>query len=111
MQDKARPFFAKRRTTDGEIVLESRRECDLATVDELNEALRTIIEQHPDQVLVDLSQATFVDSSTLASLTAAAKQVRTSGGSFRVVGAIAPDVRRVLEIGGLDKYLLASNQK
>jgi len=57
-------------------------------------------------VVVDLAQATFVDSLTLGSLTAAAKQVRASGGSFRVVRAAAPEVRRAFEITGLDKYLL-----
>jgi anti-anti-sigma regulatory factor len=35
-------------------------------------------------VIVDVARVTFVDSVTLSSLTAAAKQVRVGGGSFRV---------------------------
>src|SRR5215212_8494005 len=64
----------------------------------------------PDELIVDLSQTTFVDSLTLGSLTAAAKRLRTNGGRFRVVGATAPEVRRALQITGLDGYLKANGE-
>lgn len=51
-----------------------------------------------------------MDSLTLGSLTAAAKQLRTNGGRFRVVGATAPEVHRGLQITGLDGYLEASGE-
>ncbi len=66
--------------------------------------------EEPKEVVVDLARATFIDSLTLGSLTAAAKQVRASGRSFRVVRAAAPEVRRAFEITGLDKYLLLPPQ-
>ncbi len=109
MHDEPRPFFARRLSSDDHVVLELGGECDASTLDEL-EVLREVISEQPHEVIVDLAQATFVDSLTLGSLTAAAKRVRASGGSFRVVRAAAPEVRRAFEITGLDKYLLVSTQ-
>lgn len=34
--------------------------------------------------------------------------MRTNGGRFRVVGATAAEIRRALQITGLDSYLLAA---
>jgi anti-anti-sigma factor len=110
MQDEPQPFFAKRRSRDGRVVLALGGECDASTLDELNEVLRDVLAEQPSAVVVDLARATFVDSLTLGALTAAAKQVRASGGSFRVVRATAPEVRRAFEITGLDKYLLVPAQ-
>jgi hypothetical protein len=63
--------------------------------------------EQPHDVIVDLGRVTFVDSLTLGSLTAAAKRVRLRGGSFRVVRAVVPEVRRAFQVTGLDTYLLS----
>ena len=105
MRDQPRPFFVKRRSADGQAVLEVGGECDAATLDELNKALGELVSQNPAEAVVDLAEVTFLDSLTLASLMAAASRVRAGGGSFGVVGVRA-DVRRVFEITGLDRYLL-----
>jgi anti-anti-sigma factor len=110
MHDEPQPFFARRRSGDDHAVLALGGECDASTLDELNEALRELLAEQPNEVVVDLARVTFVDSLTLGSLTAAAKQVRASGGSFRVVRAVAPEVRRAFQITGLDKYLLVPTQ-
>jgi anti-anti-sigma factor len=81
-------------------------DCGAATLDRLNETLEAAIDRHPHEIVVDLAEATLVDSMTLGSLTAAAKRVRAHGGSFLVVGAQATEVRRAFEITGLDTYLL-----
>ena len=109
MHDEPQVFFARRRSTNDQVVVEFGGECDAATLEELNEALRDVLAERPMDVVVDLRQVTLVDSLTLGALTAAAKQVRTRGGSFRVVGAVAPDARRAFEITGLDSYLLVPN--
>jgi anti-sigma B factor antagonist len=85
-------------------------DCDAATLDRLNATLEAAIDQRPEDILVDLSEATFVDSLTLGSLTAAAKRVRATGASFGVRG-VAGEVRRAFEITGLDKYLLQATRK
>ena len=103
--DELQPFFAKRVSVNGQAIIKLGGECDAATLDNLNRVLREAASERPDELVVDLSEATFVDSLTLGALTASAKHMRTNGGRFRVVGATAVEVRRALEITGLDSYL------
>jgi anti-anti-sigma factor len=98
IRDEPQPFFAKHRSSAREAVIECGGECDAAAIDELNRLLGEVVATQPERVIVDLGQASFVDSVTL---------VRTRGGSFEVVGATAAEVRRAFEITGLDRHLLA----
>jgi anti-sigma B factor antagonist len=100
-----RAFFLSTRDTDGTTHVRIGGECDAGTFAELDAALNALSAGSRD-VLVDLAAATFVDSMTLGSLTAAAKRVRADGRSFSVVGAHAPEVKRAFEVAGLDRYLL-----
>jgi anti-sigma B factor antagonist len=108
MHDQPEPFFARRQSGEDHAVLTLGGECDGSALDELNEVLRELLAERPSGVIVDLARVTFVDSLALSALTAAAKQVRVGGGSFRVVRAIVPEVRRAFQITGLDKYLLVT---
>jgi anti-sigma B factor antagonist len=110
MHDQPQPFFANHVSSNGQAFIKLGGECDAATLDQLNGVLQEAMAEQPDELIVDLSQTTFVDSLTLGSLTAAAKQLRTNGGRFRVVGATATEVRRALQITGLDDYLEASGE-
>lgn len=110
MPEEPRPFFAEQRSIGDRVVVRIGGECDAATLDRLNGTLDAAVDQRPQDVLVDLAEATFIDSLTLGSLTAAAKRVRASGGSFRVRG-VAGEVRRAFEITGLDKYLLQATKR
>ena len=105
MAEEPRPFFAEQRSIDDRVVVRIGGECDPATLERLNATLDAAIEQEPQEVVVDLADATFVDSLTLCSLTAAAKRVRANGGSFRIQ-SVAGEIRRVFELAGLDNYLL-----
>ena len=69
---------------------------------DLREQLHAVIDEHPSAVVVDLSKATFVDSTVLGVLVGSLKRMRTRGGHFRVV---SPDgeIRRVLELTSLDR--------
>jgi anti-sigma B factor antagonist len=111
MAKEPRPFFAEQRPVDDRVVLRLGGECDAGTLDRLNAALAAALEQRPQEIVVDLAETTLVDSLTLGALTAAAKRVRANGGSFRVVGAVAAEVRRAFEITGLDKYLLQATTR
>jgi anti-anti-sigma factor len=108
MADLPQPFFAKRRSNNGRVVIELGGEWDMATLEQLNEVLREAVAARPSEVVIDLALATFVDSLTLVALTEAAKQVRRNGGSFQIVRVSASEIKRALEITGLDAYLLAS---
>jgi anti-sigma B factor antagonist len=72
-------------------------------------ALRTAILSQLDipeteQLVVDLSRTSFLDSSALGVLIGALKRVRESGGQFDVVLPPSP-VRRIFEITALDRVL------
>ena len=54
------------------VVIELNGECDMGTLDQLNEVLREAVSAQPGELLVDLGHATFIDSLTLGALTAAA---------------------------------------
>ena len=105
MPEEPRPFFTEQRSIDDRVVVRIGGECDAATLDRVNATLEEALDRRPHDILVDLGEATFVDSLTLGALTAAAKRVRATGGSFRVRGVVG-EVRRAFEITGLDKYLL-----
>jgi anti-anti-sigma factor len=81
-------------------VLVLRGEHDLATKDDLSETLRSLIETHR-VVVADLSEAEYVDSSTLAELVRADRAARAAGKHFRLQLGTEPIVERVLEISGL----------
>jgi anti-anti-sigma factor len=109
MADLPQPFFVNRRSNNGRVVIEIGGECDMATLDRLNEIVREAVAAQPSELVIDLAHATFIDSRTLGLLTSAAKQIRSNGGSFKLVRASAPEIKRALEITGLDAYLLASS--
>jgi anti-anti-sigma factor len=108
MADLPQPFFARRRSNNGRVVIEVGGECDIATLDALDKIVREAVAAQPSELVIDLAQATFIDSLTLGLLTSAARQIRSKGGSFKLVRACAPEIKRALEITGLDAYLLAS---
>lgn len=104
---RPQPFVAAVRSVGDKTIIELRGECDASSLNELNTAFSHALGRSPRSVIVDLRRATFVDSLTLGTFTAAAKRVRAGGGSFKVVGVKNTEVRRAFEITGLDKYLLA----
>jgi anti-anti-sigma factor len=105
MPELPQPFFAKRSSNNGRVVIELGGECDLATLDQVNEILREAVAAQPSELVIDLAQATFVDSLSLGALTRAAKQIRSNGGSFQLVRASEPEIKRALAITGLDSKL------
>ena len=89
---------------DQAIVVELSGELDIATASRLRDAF-----VHPDvlsaqAVRVDLTQVSFLESTTIGLIVSACKHIRASGGSFSVIcGEGSP--RRSLEVMGLIEYL------
>jgi anti-sigma B factor antagonist len=79
-------------------------ECDLATATQLQEALAPMRSPDVDEVIVDVSELTFMDSTGLGVLVGALKRIRESNGSFKIAGAKGA-VARVLEVSGLDRII------
>jgi len=77
-------------------------EIDLSNAPELKEALTGIIDAGAHSVLVDLSDATFIDSTTLGVLMGAVKRVRPGGGELAIV-CHDQNIRKIFEITLLDR--------
>ena len=82
-------------------VVSAEGEVDLHTAPQLGELLRSVESGH---VILDLTEAVFVDSTTLNILIASDKRLRDEGRQF-AIAAGNPTVARVFEITGLDRAL------
>ena len=77
-------------------------EVDLSTAPELKEALAEVTDGGARGVLVDLSNATFIDSTTLGVLMGAVKRLRPLGGEL-AIACHDPNIRKIFEITMLDR--------
>lgn len=77
-------------------------ELDLHTAPQLREALTSAIDAGRRQVLVDLSDVAFMDSTALGVLVAGLKRTREAGGDLALVVPQGPP-RKVLTLTGLDR--------
>ena len=77
-------------------------EVDLYTAPELKSELLRLVAEEPERIVVDLSGATFVDSTALGVLLGAVKRLRLAGGELVIVCADL-NIRRILSITLLDR--------
>jgi anti-sigma B factor antagonist len=77
-------------------------EIDLHISPEVAKSLRSMIEEKPKQVIVDLTKVTYLDSSGLAVLIEGMQNVQKYGGKFGLAG-VQDDVRHVFDIARLDQ--------
>jgi anti-sigma B factor antagonist len=83
-------------------VIELGGEVDLYTAPEFKERLVQVIEDNKKHLVVDLSKATFIDSTTLGVLVGGVKRLRPSGGSLALV-CTDQNISKIFEITGLDR--------
>ncbi len=89
--------------SNGRAIVFVRGEIDMSAGPEIRDALSTAQQGSPD-VIVDVSDVTFMDSTGINALLRAHRQV-SPGGSLWVVGATSA-VRRVFDITGVSELLL-----
>ena len=77
-------------------------EIDLATAPDLKGALGDAIDGGGRRVLVDLSEATFIDSTTLGVLMGAVKRLRPLGGEL-AIACVDVNIRKIFELTLLDR--------
>ena len=77
-------------------------EIDLYTAPEFKERMVELIESGKKQIVVDLSKATFIDSTTLGVLVGGVKRLRPTGGSLALV-CTDENITKIFEITGLDR--------
>ena len=83
-------------------VIELGGEVDLYTAPEFKERMVQVIEEGKKHVVVDLSKATFIDSTTLGVLVGGVKRLRPAGGSLALV-CTDQNITKIFEITGLDR--------
>jgi anti-sigma B factor antagonist len=88
---------------NGTFVVAAGGEVDLYTAPELEQALAGPLAEGTSQLVVDLSEATFVDSTALHVLLRAARQLDPDTGELIVV-VPDPNVRKVFEITGVGRF-------
>ena len=77
-------------------------EVDLYTAPEFKKELLDAISQGAKQVIVDFSETTFIDSTTLGVLVGGVKRLRTNDGQLSLVCSDR-NITKIFEITGLDR--------
>jgi anti-sigma B factor antagonist len=77
-------------------------EVDLYTAPEFKQQLLDVIAKGAKDVVVDFSDTTFIDSTTLGVLVGGVKRLRTNGGQLSLVCSDR-NITKIFEITGLDR--------
>jgi anti-sigma B factor antagonist len=87
---------------DGTSLISLAGEVDLYTAPEFKQQLLEVIAQGAKMVLVDLTDTTFIDSTTLGVLVGGVKRLRTNDGQLALI-CDDRNITKIFEITGLDK--------
>ena len=77
-------------------------EVDLYTAPEFKQQLLNVISEGGKDVIVDFTDTTFIDSTTLGVLVGGVKRLRPAGGSLALV-CTDQNITKIFEITGLDR--------
>lgn len=89
------------RTAGTWTVITARGELDLSTSETLRAALESGFTDETPRIAVDLTDVSFMDSSSLGVLVATLKRAREQGGELQLVG-VHGSPAKVMELTGLD---------
>jgi anti-sigma B factor antagonist len=87
---------------DGTYVISLTGEVDLYTAPEFKQQLLDVISQGGKDVVVDFSNTTFIDSTTLGVLVGGVKRLRAQDGRLEIVCSDR-NITKIFEITGLDR--------
>jgi anti-sigma B factor antagonist len=88
--------------SDSVYVISLAGEVDLYTAPEFKQQLLEVIAQGATNVIVDFSNTTFIDSTTLGVLVGGVKRLRTNDGQLTLVCSDR-NITKIFEITGLDR--------
>ena len=88
--------------SDDTYVISLAGEVDLYTAPEFKQQLLEVIAQGASNVIVDFSNTTFIDSTTLGVLVGGVKRLRTNDGQLTLVCSDR-NITKIFEITGLDR--------
>ena len=87
---------------EGIAVIDLKGEVDLYTAPEFKQHLLGQVENGVLKVIVDFTDTTFIDSTTLGVLVGGVKRLRPAGGSLALV-CTDENITKIFEITGLDR--------
>jgi anti-sigma B factor antagonist len=87
---------------DGSYVISLAGEVDLYTAPEFKQQLLEVIGQGAKHVVVDFTDTTFIDSTTLGVLVGGVKRLRSNDGQLSLVCSDR-NITKIFEITGLDR--------
>jgi anti-sigma B factor antagonist len=87
---------------DSSYIISLSGEVDLYTAPEFKQQLLEVINQGAKEVIVDFSNTTFIDSTTLGVLVGGVKRLRTNDGQLALVSSDR-NITKIFEITGLDR--------
>ena len=87
---------------DSTYVISLAGEVDLYTAPEFKQQLLQVISDGAKNVIVDFSDTTFIDSTTLGVLVGGVKRLRTNDGQLSLVSSDR-NITKIFEITGLDR--------
>jgi anti-sigma B factor antagonist len=90
------------KVTDDVYVIALTGEIDLYTAPEFKQQLLDIVGQGAKAVVVDLTDTTFIDSTTLGVLVGGVKRLRPNGGQLSIVSSDR-NITKIFEITGLNR--------
>lgn len=93
-------FAVEVSTTDGTTIVRIRGEVDLYTAPKLRERLDEAVQGSKPEIVVDLGNLDFIDSTGLGVLVGALKQARAAGGDVSLRNP-SRSTHKILEIAGL----------
>jgi anti-sigma B factor antagonist len=88
----------------GTHVIAAGGELDMGAAPALRETIERLLEEGVETLVVDMSEATFIDSTTIGVLMGAKRRLRLAGGSLEIV-CTEPNLLRIFEIVGLSQQL------
>lgn len=86
----------------GPYVVSASGELDLQAAPQLRDLLIELIERGANHLVVDMTEATFIDSTAIGVLTGRLRRLHARGGSLVLV-CNAPHLLRTIEIAGLGR--------
>ena len=88
--------------SDDDYVIALAGEVDLYTAPEFKQELLDVIAKGAKHVVIDLSETTFIDSTTLGVLVGGVKRLRTNDGQLSLICSDR-NITKIFEITGLDR--------
>ena len=95
-------FLLSEPTRGNSTVIRAGGELDLAVAPQLKEELHRLIDEGDRHLVLDFTDATFIDSTTIGALLSAVKRVREYNGSVEIV-CTNRNVLKAFQYAGLDR--------